>query len=395
MRYLASNMDVRPLATEKELEQYFQFRKEHDVNLMLSPGIMEVIGTPYGDIQLFYESIKAGRDIPQEAMDRAADLEHAGLILDIGYGNDRYYPIMHTANIGLCDACGGYGKTLFLRESNCYRDPLLPEDRGFIFTRLLHTNKKPIHILIRDEEAACIASCRYQVLDAEEGYQTVKNYLARHYQNVEFDSAQVSQEYLAVTFHCEEDTSQIEYLLSQHGFEDPVKLEFRFTTSDTKDSKMKVTPIFVVGDSLRIPMGSKAISEETAIDHKKPNLIADLGNRLDNHLAIILRENEDAIENLGNTPIKHVAGCLQAITRRFAGLSSKTVNDIAADLMKTGNGTDGYAIDVYFAILKAVEQQCSNEFSLSEYLTLSERAAEYVFRSYPSYDRPYEDPDKD
>lgn len=399
MRYFFSNHELRNLHKEEELEDYFQFRKKYDEIKDLPSSDLAVIGTPYGDVRLLYETIRDGRDITEQVMDRAADEEHSGLILQYGIAKPEYVPVMHTAVNGLCDACGVSGRTLFLQEANSYRVPLTPKDRSEIFTKLLRTNQKPIHLLFRDEEVACIASSKYGDLDAEAGYNEAKDYLEGNYQNVEFDHAQISQEYLAVYFTSGEDTAQISDMLQPHIGDCKVKLEFRFSTSDTTDSKMRVTPIYTItatagGKTARIPVGAKNSKMDIGVDHRIPNTIEDLTQKMEDYLLIVLRENENAIERLGNMPIKHVAGCLQEITRKFSGLSKVQVNGMAKKLVNSGKGEDGYAIDVFLAILDTIEEQCKDPFDLAAYITLTERAAEYVFRDYTRFDRRYEDPDE-
>ena len=148
---------------------------------------------------------------------------------------------------------------------------------------------------------------------------------------------------------------------------------------------MRVTPVFEVD-------GTKmALKPSAAVEHLEGNTVSMLAEGMMKNFATSFCEMEDKIEELGNTQVKHVAGCFKRMAKKLNVFSTDAIKAKVA-LLKDTSGT---AADVYVALNEVATNVMLNKSNVAEYIKISESVAKMLFADYSRYDKPLTDDDED
>lgn len=111
-----------------------------------------------------------------------------------------------------------------------------------------------------------------------------------------------------------------------------------------------------------------------------------------NGLAMVFKENEDLVEKLGNTQIKHPGGCFLHIIDKNRSLRSGSED--LADELDAEFPAGCTAIDVFLALNKIVEVRNSRkELNPTQLINLTETIAKLLLINYADYDHVWTDED--
>ena len=400
-RFLATDDAVASFATEREFCSALKFREEHDLELEVLPSnfrfgaymydaplVNPMLSQQYGD-----------QDVPDPMLKNATDGPDATCLLMRHPAMDgchyTWHPVMQTALMGVCRVTGLSGQSLMRTVPTTGKRVMDPA----LKTKVLNAGKDlynpAVKVLIRDGEVAGLRTSKYAVLDQTDGYQAVRKYCIDTYgEEAKFHAASMSEATTVAELNCgEEALVNLKQRLLDAGVVIPkVSLIIRYVTSDVTDSAMRAEPFILWGEggkeALLIPFG-----EGVAMRHETGNTVEGFSAKLP-ELVKSQQEAEDTIEELGNTEIEHLDGCLQrvAMTTRL-GLSDAVVKQ-QIDKMTASGITSGTAIDVFLSLQECIMNQCrkGNALDVEKYVQMTESSARLLSVRYKLYDLPV-DPD--
>ncbi len=395
--YLTNDLATRSLPSEEALEEYFAFRKEHDITGGSIPfGETEKDGKIYcgecsvlgvANLPLLFEEYRKKAGFTAEEMsdakiaDAAADNQ---LMLIVPVDDKlRVFPIRYTAYPDVLAAAGINGWLLNHTVGTKQRGVLDPQLKADWVQTGLHLNFSKVHCLVRDGKVEHLKSDRYQVLPEWDGYGAVKDFLKKEYPDHKYICGEVSHEYLSCIFDTadEDGCLSLKATLKKFGVNaKEVKFCLRYQTSEVGNASMKLIPIFDI-DGVGIPLGSSV-----EVRHDAGNSVEMFSKKFVN-ISNITGEAEEKIEELGNTSIKHIAGCFQHIAEKI-GLPAKAVAEEIAQLEIAGGET---AIDVYIALVRVVENLMQSNNNISSYVKNMEAVTKTLSFDYKAYDKPVEE----
>lgn len=389
-KYLDTDDTVKRLESREELWEYLKFRKENDewlhifINEMAAVGIRnEPLFIPQYCSNLKIRKNGYTMDIPDidcEKTENEECIKDTGLFLVFPYKNKVIaYPTRRIAYSTICkradDDCG----TMFRFDAKPSKQVLPIDEKAERLTRDFLLYSDCCKILLRDGKVSAVLSKEYAILPDDELIEHLENQLLIDHPEYEFDKGMVSHEYLVV-----------EYLLNDTLMEESVRLKLndagahisslkagiRFSTSDVGLSKVYAS-IFYDADGVRTTLGSGI-----EMEHKGDATPEKFENKMEN-LGLLFKECEERIEELGNIPIRNLAGCVREIREVFTFLPKASAEEVEEELqLKYPNG--GTAIDVYLALNDIIQRHTrTTNASPTRYLNLSEQVAKLM-------DLPYE-----
>lgn len=197
-----------------------------------------------------------------------------------------------------------------------------------------------------------------------------------------------SHEYLVLDYMLNDDIMEDSFIsmLSEYGVSaKTVKAGVRFSTSDVGNSCVTAAPFYDL-DGARIRLG-----KPICLSHDKGHSIEQFIKML-NGLAMVFKENEDLVEKLGNTQIKHSGGCFLHIIDKNRSLRSGSED--LADELDAEFPAGCTAIDVFLALNKIVEVRNSRkELNPTQLINLTETIAKLLLINYTDYDHVWTDED--
>ena len=398
-KYLQRDDETRAIPSEAALEEYFKFRQEHDIVGGSSKPGEEKDGRVYTtechalgvvDAPLINATIReregfSDDELSDEFFSEAACSNQYLMVMPI---DDRLqvYPVRDKALEDVLKLAGCYCPMALTVVENNQRKPQQAEFRSAMVTNGLHAYKHMAHVLIRDGKLEHFKGPRYQVLPEWDGYHALKDYLDKEYPNNSYVKGEVSHEYLSVILNTGDDSAcvNLKELLKDNGVKaDNVSLYLRYTTSEVGNAAMRVTPLFDI-DGVSIPL-----TDGIELRHDAGNKIEMLAKKFP-QIAEMAKEAEDAVENLGNTDIKHLDGCFQRIAKELRILPMQLVKDKVSELTLIGSGT---AIDVYLSLIDVANQALSDKKDVGSYVRASEAIAKTLKWDYKHYDKEVIDED--
>ena len=402
-KYLANDEAVVELKSEKDLKEYLAFRKEHDV--WYTPYVNECKIVGVSNTLLFFEQeandIKGSEkfgvslkcDCIRETVEEAA--ADNGILI-VFPSNDHYevYPLRYTGFIDLCKRSGLEGRTMTLMQKKGQIEALDTHTKGQWFSTGCKLNGESCKILIRDGKASNMKSKEYSIIPADEAVSALEMELSGSWPEYTYSTGMVSHEYLIV-----------DYLLNDTAMEESLRLRLeslglkcqgsvqsgvRFSTSDVGNSCVTAAPYFTIN-------GTKVrIGNPIAVRHNSENNATKFSEQLIK-MATLLREAEDKIEELGNTNINCIVGCVQNVCEKYSNLiptkaAEKVIDDLLVQYGTTGSGT---AVDVFIALNEIVNvQNVLKPMNPTQLIKLSEGISQLMFVDYEEYDLPYENKTK-
>ena len=400
-RLLVSDDATASFDTERKFCSALKFRTEHDVEMEVLPSNFK-FGAYMYDAPLVNVMLRDqyGDEVADSMIEAATQRPDATCLIMKHPAMDgchyTWHPVMNTALMGVCRVTGLSGQSLMRTVPTTGKRVM---DQA-LKTKVLNAGKdlyNPIvKVLIRDGEIAGIRTSKYAVLDQTEGYQAVRSYCLDTYGSTEvmFHMASMSEATTVAELNCgEEALCNLKQRLLDNGVATPkLALIVRYVTSDVTDSAMRAEPFVLWGEgdkALLIPFG-----DGVATRHETGNTVEGFAATL-SQLAKSQQEAEDAIEELGNTEIRNVDGCLQRVAKevRQLGLSDAVVKQQIDKLTASGE-TSGTAIDVFLSLQECIAAQCrkGNVLDVERYVQMTESSVRLLSVRYKVYDLPF-DPD--
>lgn len=324
-----------------------------------------------------------------------------GIFVSFPY-EDKYitYPTRYTSNNSLLDRSGTNCRMVKTISSKGYVTALSAEQRGEEINRGFQYSKEPLKIYVVDEKVSFFGSCKYVILPYDEGLNTVKQYLDKEFPEAEFVRGEISHEYIFCDYRLNsEEEESLAMKMQDFGVlkdTDKVELYLRFSSSNVGNAKMSVRLLAKLngvkaplGDSLNIWHHSDKFAKTESLTRDNGCEIKNLETKL-TWLAMLIRENEDLVEKLGNTTINNPAGCLQHITKDCNKISAKDRKKAIEDFDMIHGTNPCTAIEVYIAISSIIGY---TDRSPKEIINMMEEIAQLQCRNFSDYDKPLKEED--
>lgn len=271
---------------------------------------------------------------------------------------------------------------------------LSAEMRGEEINRGWNTSKELISVYIPDGKISFFGSEKYKILPFIDGYKAVKEELIASYPDHKYMNGQIDHEYIYGEWklNASEEEEYALMLEDMGAIEkgDTTPFYLRFSTSNVGNAKMSVR-LMVSVDGVQMPLGKpmniwhhsdKYVEKKELLNHDNGCDLEDLKIKL-TWLGKLMKENEDLIENLGNTEINHPAGCLQKLLEECNTISAKAKKQAVED-MQTLYPKTCTAIDVYI-MASSLAKTGQTPKSV---VHITEEVAELQFKNFKLYDKP-------
>lgn len=270
---------------------------------------------------------------------------------------------------------------------------LSAEARGEEVNRGWNTSRELLSVYIPDGKISFFGSEKYKILPFIDGYNAVKHELQKSYPEHKYMEGQIDHEYIYGEWklNAEEEEEYALRLEELKVIEEGEKTPFflRYSTSNVGNAKMSARLMVSIND-IQIPLGKpysiwhhcdKAVEKKERLNHDNGCTIEDLQIKL-TWLGNLMKENEDLIESLGNTDIKHPAGCLQHLLEECNTISQKEKKQAIED-MQSLYPKECTAIDVYI-MASSLAKTGKNPKAV---VHITEEVAEMQFKNFKLYDK--------
>lgn len=300
-----------------------------------------------------------------------------------------------TSYLSMYDRSGTSCRMIKTIHSHGEITALSAEERGEEINRGWQTSKELLSVYIPDGKIGYFGSKKYVILSMEEGLDSVVHELSASYPDAKYIAGNVSYEYILAEWKlnaCEDEESYALRLEELGVIDKDQKTPFylRYSTSNVGNAKMSVR-LFVEIAGVKIPLGKpqsiwhhsdKFIGDKERLDHDNGCSMDDFRTKL-TWIGRLLKENEDIIEVLGNTDIKHPAGCLQHLLAECNSIPAKDKKSAIED-MDTLYPDTCSAIDVYIMASSLAMQDASPR----QIVNITEEIAQLQFKNFALYDKP-------
>ena len=397
--FFTSDDAVVTLKTEADKEKVLEFIAKDE---WYTPYIWECFAKEIANAPLFFEQYKEQfeTELPnglkcnvpaldnsnEELMETAKD---TGLMLGFpANGGIVVKPTRYTAFTSICQRAGISGSTISNMDEKPLISVLPTMEKAQWLSRGFSLHKADCKILYRDGKVSSMLSKEYEILPANETIPRFERKLREDHPDLTFSSGMFSHEYLVLDYMLNDDIMEDSFIsmLSEYGVSaKTVKAGVRFSTSDVGNSCVTAAPFYDL-DGARIRLG-----KPICLSHDKGHSIEQFIKML-NGLAMVFKENEDHVEKLGNTQIKHSGGCFLHIIDKNRSLRSGSED--LADELDAEFPAGCTAIDVFLALNKIVEVRNSRkELNPTQLINLTETIAKLLLINYTDYDHVWTDED--
>ncbi len=381
-KYLRSDEDIRKIRTKKELEEYLSFRKSDD--RWYSPNISEITAVGIENVPLTV-SEKLKEYHLQETDSVMETIKNYGIFLKFPHdGKEEYIPIRHTAFPGLCKVSGTSCRAV-MNYTPRTKDRVLPLPKKVDWiTTGCQLRDIPCKILLRDEKVSSVVTRRYAVLPQWELLDALTGRLDTEFQGeYEFDEAIISHDYSCFSYRIndEEMVDSVKgFLKNCHASCNTVKCGVCMATSDIGLSRAYAY-LYIEYDGIQIQLSNIA-----DVIHDFGNTVETFSNSMVN-IGTAFHENEDRIEELGNTLISDISNCVKNILEAHPLFPAKTVDTVLQGVAaRTGN--TGTAADCFLSFFEMADLTRKNgEDNLRLYLELMQRVSKLLWINYKAFDK--------
>lgn len=388
--------EVRELKTREELQEALQFFKCNDCWLYPYANEIKAFGVSNHPLFNSEKREEIREECPSDDFDDSFEecVREAGLFLTVPDGS-RFltFPARYTALESIYDRSGTNCRIIRNVTDRKYTKALSAEERAEIIARGFRTSKEPVKLLISDGMVSFIGSEKYMILPYEDGVEMAERTLADIFETVEYKTGYVSHEFLSAEWVVESDeTLSHQALMKQYGVlgrDDSVKYIFRFSSSNIGNAKMSGRMLVNAGGCL-VPLGfpqsvwhlsTKAAKNEKLLDKDNGCSIKDLEYKFNHFLAASLKENEEVIEILGNTPVYHPDGCMQRLLAFCPSIPANLKAEAIDQAVFLGHCT---AMDVYLGIAQ-IQGKMKN---LRNLVQVTEEIAQLQAKDFALFDKP-------
>lgn len=393
MKLLVSDDAIFTIVTEEDKKAVLEFLAKDEWS---EPYIMECSVKDIPDTPLFFSlyrenfevEVSSGAKLCVPPLD-ASDDELSETARDIGLllifpknGELVGKPTRYTAFSSICARAGISGSTI----TNSDEKPLLSilplVEKAQWLSRGFSLHKATCKILYRDGKVSSMLSADYEIMPANEVVPRFENRVRKEHPNMTFASGMLSHEYLYLDYmlnNTDMEESLLAMLEEYNVHASSIKAGVRFSTSDIGNSCVTAAPFYDI-DGVRVRLGAPiALSHDHG--HKCEHFI-----KLLDGLAMVFKESEDRIEELGNMEIKHPHGCFMHILDKNRTL--KTGSESIADGLDAEFPSGCTAIDIYLALNRIIEERNNKKpLSPTQLINLSETIAKLLLIDYKEYDR--------
>lgn len=319
-------------------------------------------------------------DNPDDALSETA--RNIGLLLVYPKDGDMVVkPTRYTAFSSICARAGLAGSTITNTNDKPLQSVLPLVEKAQWLSRGLSLHHAKCKILYRDGKVSSMLSSDYEIIPANEVVPEFEKNVRKDHPDMSFASGMLSHEYLYLDYmlnNTDMEESFIAMLDDYNVKASTVKAGVRFSTSDIGGSCVTAAPFYYI-DGVRVRLGH-AITLAHDLKHKAEDFIELLKG-----LAMVFKEAEDRVEELGNTEIKHPHGCFMYILNKnpFLKAGSEKIADELEMLYPSGCT----AIDIYIALNRIVEERNKRKpLSPTQLINLTEAIAKLLFLDYKEYD---------
>lgn len=381
-KYLKSDEDIRKIRTKEELEEYLLFRKNDD--RWYSPNISEITAVGIENMPLNVAEKLKKYCLP-ETDSVMETIQNYGIFLKFPHdGKEEYIPIRYTAFSGLCKVSGTSCRAV-MNYTPRAKDRVLPLSKKVEWiTTGCQLRDIPCKILLRDEKVSSIVTRRYAILPQWELLDALTARLDTEFQGeYEFDEAIISHDYSCFSYRIndEEMVDSVKgFLKNCHVNCNNVKCGICMATSDIGLSRAYAY-LYIEYDGIRIQL-----SDVADVIHDFGNTVETFGNSMVN-VGTAFHENEDRIEELGNTPISDISNCVKNILEAHPLFPAKTA-DVVLQGITARTGNVGTAADCFLSFFEMADLTRKNgEDNLRSYLELMQRVAKLLWINYRAFDK--------
>ena len=374
MKYLKSDFDERNLAKREDLQDYIEFRAANDK--WIHPFCNECTVSGIGIAGMVEKAVSqaAGFSIPdsdvEESQEQEARLTNKLLLVFPEDFSFKAMSIRYTAFRDVLNRSGFEKSSTLEREvSKEKKGAMPPLLKGIIMSLGLSLNQEECNLLIRDEKVSAMKSAQYRIFRDKDVVEKLESYLTEEFPEFTYAGGHVNHEYLLFDYmlNATDQEESFRMMLEDLGVDadklGTFKIGVQVSTSDVGNSSINFSPFYIMN-------GVKAFLAEPL---KVPHLVSKDESDIEEcfpKIAAAIKESEDDIETLGNTPIRFPKKCVEGLVDELK-LPKTESKDVQFD-------SDCTAMDVYFALFDVIQKAYANTGSLSALINNSERIAKLL-----------------
>lgn len=304
-------------------------------------------------------------------------------------------PIRYTGTVSICQRAGIAGRTIYNTKEQKNAKVMNPVRKAAILTEMLKLYGNSTALLLRDGKVSYVGSEKYGILPAKDGIKAVEAMLFEEHEEYSYIGGMVSHEFLVAEYDLNNEEQEQSLLLQMQTFGlnvSKVKAGVRFSTSDVGNAEMSLQIILSIQDSITDQIVKFPVGKAIGIRHDKGNSIGDFAKAIKN-IDVLLKENEDKIEELGNTEIKYPVGAFQHIARSSKGnpFPISILKEIAEEMENEYlNGCT--AMDIIYELARVVEKRnAKTPLNPSDYLNMTNAVSSAMYADFKACDKPAEE----
>ncbi len=368
------------------LQAYIDFRKENDVITEPLAAMVKVVGY---DIQSNLDRTLAeneGVDFGSSFRNVITQTNPFVVCLPVDF-KPVAFPLRDIALTDLENRAEIYGEMLERMGDNPRKGVSVwsADYKASVFSAALCNHMKPIKVLIRDNKVTAMKSEIYRFMAEKDLIEGLETTLKADFPDMEFSIAKASHEFLSAEWFLNSpEEGALKLFLEKNGkkIDGDLRSVISFSTSNTGSSMVTAQVRYMI-NGIYAPVG-----DPIKVKHVMQNKPEDFFEKLKG-VGAILKDGEDAVENLGNTDISYPDQTFINILKTLkesSAFSKKAVDD-KAQVLKAQYGHGCMAIDVYLALSDFVEQWAMDK-PVDKVISVRESVARTLYYDWSKFDRP-------
>ena len=375
VKYLVNDSEIRALNTRDDLEEYIQFRKDHD--LWVIPTVRECIAVGINsltDINAVREKVSLTDD---EVAKTISNENHFSLWLSSLFNGHLVYPIRYTGFLDVLARAGLNCRLMIQDEDKGDIEAMLVSRKAALISEGFSLNGQDCKVLIRDGKVSSMKSSRYEIFSEKDIVETTEDELKKVFPDLQYSSGVVSHEGIRLIYklNATDEEEALVNLIGQYlSGSYTIKSYIQVCSSDVGNSSVSITP-FIKINGVDSRLGSRI-----AMRH-------DIGNTLDDYRKILpqiaasLQEGEDQIELLGDTMLTNAADVFTDLCEQLH-FSKKQYEVVQQSLVINKACT---AMEVYLGI-NEVATKMMVDANISRVIELQEMVSKTIYADYKALD---------
>ncbi len=362
MKYLKEE-EVRNISSPEQLDEVVNFYEKNDRWIEVAANSLRTFGVSNLPLLLLFDEKQ------NEIKDTCSEdnfnecVAETGLFLSIPVVDHfETYATRYTAFPSIYNRSGTNCRMVTTLYNKGFVTAKSAEERGEDVNRGWQTTKEPVKVLISDEKVSFVGSHKYVILPYREGIDTALQVLMEEFEEVSFRSGMISHEFILADWNIWNDEAEcFRIFLEDHNViqrDEKIKIIFRFTSGNVGNSTMTGRLLLQI-HNVAIPIGpAKSIWHLSTKSTKNEKLsenngcsFQDFREKLEN-IGEVLKDNEDLIEQMGNTTIMFPQICLE----KAFGLCPSIPANVKKDVLESFYYQTCTAMDVYLAVSETMEK---------------------------------------